>query len=89
MRTPLAPPGERAEVLATHCLLNVYPVITVDTVNEIKTNDVKRTTAFLLVESPLMEKKSTQWVSNGFCCFTGKRSMVSLKALASFSKCCC
>lgn len=57
MHTPLAQTDERAEVLlATHCLVNAYLVIKVLTMSEIKTNDVKRTTAFLLMASPLMEK---------------------------------
>lgn len=55
MHAPLALPDKRAEVLlATHCLVNADLVVIM---NEIKTNDVKRTTAFLLMASPLMEKK--------------------------------
>ena len=57
MHAPLAQPDERAEVLLpTHCLVKVYLVIKVVIMNKIKTNDVKRTTVFLLMASPLMEK---------------------------------
>lgn len=55
MHAPLALPDKRAEVLlATRCLVNADLVVIM---NEIKTSDVKRTTAFLLMASPLMEKK--------------------------------
>lgn len=54
MHALLALPDKRAEVLATRCLVNADLVVIM---NEIKTNDVKRTTAFLLMASPLMEKK--------------------------------
>lgn len=54
----LAQPDERAEVLpATHCLVNRYLLIKALITNEIKTNGVKRTTAFLPMEIPLMDKK--------------------------------
>lgn len=61
MHAPLAQPEERAEVLGTHCLVNVYLVVKVLIMNEIKAKDVERTTAFLLMASPLMggKKKKT------------------------------
>lgn len=58
MPAVLAQPDERTEVLpATHCLVNRYLLIKALITNEIKTNGVKRTTAFLPMEIPLMDKK--------------------------------
>lgn len=58
MPTLLAQPDERAEVLpATHCLVNRYLLIKALVKNEIKTNGVKRTTAFRPMEIPLVDQK--------------------------------
>lgn len=60
MPTLLAQMDERAEVLpAAYCLVNRYLLIKALIKNEKKANGVKRTTAFLPMEIPLMNKKWT------------------------------
>lgn len=58
MPTLLTQTDERAEVLpAAYCLVNRYLLIKALIKNEIKANGVKRTTALLPMEIPLMDKK--------------------------------